>query len=243
MNEISQPSVLKKNSESDESTRTITSEFYQKLRGDILSGGLAPRSKLRIEGLAEKYEVGATPVREALSRLWAEGFVEKREQRGFNVADVSLKEIKSLTRTRCWLEEIALRESMRNRTDAWEENVLVAYHRMSRVPRLASTTPPVPAAAADILHWNFHDLLLANCDSPSLLGYCKDLREKCERYRSLAASTIYKPDRDTLKEHEMILKPVLDGDIDTAVDALVTHYNITLKQIEIYFANIQQSED
>lgn len=219
----------------DERTRTLTTELYERLRTDILRGRLAPGAKLRIEALSDNYQVGATPVREALSKLSAEGFVEKREQRGFSVAAVSLKDIRSLSRTRCWLEEIALRESMKHRTEAWEESVLLAFHRMSRVPRLATTNPPTPSAAADELHWAFHDALLSNCDSPWLLTYCKDLREKCERYRALAAARIYQSDRNPMAEHEAILKAVLAGDEDTAVAELISHYQATLHQIEGHF--------
>lgn len=219
----------------DERGRSLTTEFYERLRSDIIRGRIAPGKKLRIEAISEEYKVGPTPVREALSRLSAEGLVEKRELRGFAIAGISLADIRSLSKTRCWLEEIALRESMKNRTEAWEEAVLLAFHRMSRVPRLESTNPPVPAPAADELHWSFHDVLLANCDSPSLLNYCRDLREKCERYRSLAAPKIYQPDRKPLDEHRAILDAVLANDAESAVSLLVAHYKKTLAQMESIF--------
>ncbi|WP_174365490.1 GntR family transcriptional regulator [uncultured Caballeronia sp.] len=236
MNNASSAAVALKPSNGEDRGRTLTTEFYERLRSDILRGQLAPDTKLRIDALSEQYAVGPTPVREALSRLSAEGLVDKRELRGFAVTGVSLTEIRSLTKTRCWLEEIALRESLRNRTDAWEEGVLIAFHRMTRLPRLESMNPPVPAPAADLLHWAYHDALVANCDSPSLLSYCKDLREKCDRYRSLAASSIYRPDRDPMAEHRAILDAVLANDVDTAVRNLVAHYKATLKQVERHFA-------
>ena len=91
---------------------TLATSLYDLLRSDLLGGVLEPGSKLGVEALAERYASSATPLREALSRLVADGLVERREQRGFAVAAISADDLAEITKTRCWLEEIALRESM-----------------------------------------------------------------------------------------------------------------------------------
>ncbi len=60
--------------------------------------------------LMETYQTGQTPLREALNRLTSDGLVEVREQRGFYVRDISRAELAELTKTRCWVESLALRE-------------------------------------------------------------------------------------------------------------------------------------
>ena len=93
------------------SSTTLASAAYERLRRDIRIGRLAPGEKLRIDALRAIYEIGASPLREALNRLSAEGLVVQEDQRGFRVPPVSIEDLLELTRTRCWLNEIALRES------------------------------------------------------------------------------------------------------------------------------------
>ena len=58
--------------------------------------------------LRKRYNAGASPLREALNRLSAEGFVEQKDQRGFVVADVNERSLDELIFTRCSLNEIML---------------------------------------------------------------------------------------------------------------------------------------
>ena len=93
-------------------TATRATSLFDQLRGDLLGGEFEPGAKLAIEALAERYQTSATPLREALNRLVADGLVERREQRGFVVSGISADDLAEITKTRCWLEEIALRESI-----------------------------------------------------------------------------------------------------------------------------------
>ena len=71
-----------------EIARSRTSSIYDQLRDDIIQGQLPPGLKLKIDVLREHYGVGATPIREALSLLTADGLVERLEQRclpGINI--------------------------------------------------------------------------------------------------------------------------------------------------------------
>ena len=119
-------------------TATRATNLYDQLRADLLGGELEPGAKLAIEALAERYQVSATPLREALNRLVSDGLVDRREQRGFVVAGISLQDLAEITQTRCWLEERALRESIAARTTAWEEALVLAHHRLARTPRSLS---------------------------------------------------------------------------------------------------------
>ena len=58
-----------------------------------LSCGFIIEEGLAIEALAERYDTSATPLREALNRLVADGLVERREQRGFIVAGISADDL------------------------------------------------------------------------------------------------------------------------------------------------------
>jgi GntR family carbon starvation induced transcriptional regulator len=213
---------------------TTASTVYDRIREDILTGSLAPGLKLRIEFVCDRYGIGASPVREALNRLSSEGLVERRDQRGFYVSAVSLEQLEELVKTRCWLEAIALRESVLHRTAAWEEGLVLAFHRLSRTPRSLDATAYAFNPEWEERHREFHHALIANCGSTWLLGYCRDMRDQADRYRRLAAARIY-PERQGPDEHRAIMEAAIDGDIERATDLLQQHYRRTRTIIEDKF--------
>jgi GntR family transcriptional regulator, carbon starvation induced regulator len=210
---------------------TTATTVYERIRDDILSGSLAPSLKLRIEFVCERYGIGASPIREALNRLAQDGLVERREQRGFYVAPVSLEQLAELVKTRCWLEAIALRESIANRTTAWEESLVLAFHRLSRTRRSLDSTSYSVNPEWEGRHRAFHRALLANCGSGWLLGFCSEMGDQAERYRKLAAARVY-PERQGPDEHRAIFEATLDGDTEHAVSLLEAHYRKTQRIIE-----------
>ncbi len=210
----------------EEITPTLASSVYERLRSDILRGELAPGHKLRIEFVSERYAAGGSPVREALSRLSADGLVSRRDQRGFYVAAASAEDLVELTRTRCWLEEIGLRESMRTFTHDWEEGVILALHRLSRIPRSISPDEYRENPEWERLHRAFHRSLIAGCGSRWLLTFCDQLADQAYRYRQLAVQRIY-PKRKEKGEHASLVQAVLARDADRAVALLNKHYRLT----------------
>ena len=205
---------------------THASHVHERLRADLLSGRLLPGRRLTIKALMEEYGIGQTPLREALNRLAADGLVVAEDQRGFAVPPISAEELEELTRTRCWLEERALRESMARATAAWEEALLLAAHRLSRAPRL----PDGPNEEWEAQHRAFHALLVGHCGSRWLAGFCQQLTDRHQRYRRLAARRAFGR-RDVEAEHRAILQAVLDRDVEAAVAALTAHYRLTAEVI------------
>ena len=209
-----------------EAPATLSSAAYVSLRRDILDGVLTPGRKLRIEEACARTGATSTPVREALNQLVMEGFVERREQRGFIVAEVSAAELQELTDARCWVEETALRQAMAHRTQAWEDSIAVAFHRLARVPR--STDDDVFKSNPDweLAHNNFHAALIATCPSRFITDFCRRLADHAARYRRLAMSAAF-PRRDVTAEHRALLEATLDGRSDDAVTLLLAHYRLT----------------
>src|SRR5215218_9013205 len=99
---------------------TLARQVAGVLRRDILEGALLPGSRLRIEGLRARYRVGASPLREALSQLVAEGLVLRVDQRGFRVASAEPETLRDLIETRCLVETAALRAAIARGDAAWE---------------------------------------------------------------------------------------------------------------------------
>lgn len=206
--------------------QTLASSVYDRLRHDLLAGLLPPGRRLPVKFLMERYAAGQTPLREALNRLTADGLVTFQDQRGFTVTGISADELVELTKTRCWLEELALRHSMAATTPAWEESLVLACHRLVRLRRSASEDRYQEHPEWEHLHRTFHRTLLAQCGSRPLRGYCDQLADQLYRYRQLSVHKIY-PRRDINAEHEAILQAVLNGRADDAVALLTSHYTMT----------------
>ncbi len=216
---------------SDTGGGTLASSVYDHLRNDILQGKLRPGEKLRAEFLRERYKVGNTPAREALNRLSAEGLVCREDQKGFHVATVSKSELLELNKTRCWLEEIALRESIRRGDSEWEEKLVLANHRLMRTPHASESgadldMPHLRNLEWEHLHREFHRSLTSACGSKWLQGFCDQLMMQADRYRQLAFTASF-PKRNEQKEHQDIIDACIERNADKAVELLQGHYNQT----------------
>ena len=211
---------------SQEQGRSRTGRIYGRLRDDIIQGVFAPGSKLKIEDLKARYETGATPIREALSLLTADGLVERLEQRGFRVAEASASEFEELLAIRCWIEERALRLAMRHGGREWEEGVVIARYRLASTPRVSPAVSFPQSDNWERAHKEFHRSLVSACGSTTLLRLCNQLYDENNRYRYIARlSNSERP--DVLKEHEAIAEAVLARDADHAVRLITDHYTLT----------------
>jgi DNA-binding GntR family transcriptional regulator len=200
-----------------EQTPTLARRVMEPLRRDILTGVLPPGSRLRIEGLRERYGVGASPLREALSQLAAEELVMRVDQRGFRVARAEPETLLDLIETRCLVETAALRAAIARGDAVWEERVLVAHHRLARSPRSAEPDRFVPNPAWEAQHHAFHLALLA---------FCADLQNRALRFRCLS-NRIAWPQRDVLAEHKAICEAAIARRADEASALLDAHYRRT----------------
>ena len=209
---------------------TRATSLYDQLRTDLLGGALEPGSKLAIEALAERYATSATPLREALNRLVSDGLVERREQRGFVVAGISAQDLAEITQTRCWLESIALRESMAAHSTAWEEALVLAHHRLARTPRSLASDHFEDNPEWEPLHRAFHRALISGCGSRWLLAFCEQLADQHHRYRRLSAPRAFAK-RAVKGEHQLLLEAALAGRVDEAVALLCQHFERTARII------------
>ena len=206
--------------------QTRASSVYDRLRRDLLCGGLVPGQRLTTRLLMARYGAGQTPLREALNRLASDGLVVFQDQRGFAVAAVSADELSELTETRCLVEELALRRSMAAASVAWEEQLVVLCHRLLRTRRSADDEHYQENLLWEEVHRSFHRALLSQCGSRPLRAFCDQLADQLYRYRQLSVRKIY-PRRDINSEHRAILEAVLAGNADAAVALLQQHYRDT----------------
>ena len=208
----------------DERTGTWSEHAFAALRRDILSGRLAPGTKLRIEQLRDHYRVGSTPLREALSRLSSEGLVKIEQLKGFRVAAVSRRELEELCELRVLIEGEALRRSTKFGDATWEGKVVAAFYHLDRLEQRIGRGEMPDADEWEHRNRDFHHALVAGANSTWLLRLHGQLFDQLERYRRYGRSRLVDtPSRDPAAEHRLMMEAALDRRGDDLAELMSAH--------------------
>src|SRR5947209_19425117 len=140
---------------------------YNRIRSDIIFGVLTPSGRLKLDSMREEYGVSVSTLREILNRLASEGFVVAEGQRGFEVAPVSIQNLRELAQLRILLEHHAMAESFRAGDMEWEGRVVSAHHKLAATERaiLSAGDDPELRKRYD---GEFHQALISRCGSREL---------------------------------------------------------------------------
>lgn len=210
---------------------TLADEVVDRLRADIVSGRLKPSERLRFEELTARYGVSVSPLREALSRLTAEGLVQPDAQRGYRVAAISLSDLMDILESQKTLEAMVLRLAIANGDDAWEAQLLAAHHRLTRLEARREQGPHEQWAQEwEERHREYHQALIAGCRLVWMRRFCAQMREHLDRYRNLAGVP---PSRfpKVAMQHGAVVEAALARDAERASSLLHQHYDAAAKII------------
>lgn len=216
-----------------ETPNTLAAEAYERIRADVVAGRLTPGTKLLTEAIKERYGIGGSPMREALTRLAADGLLKNEGQKGFRVASASIGELADIGHVRLHLELKALADSIRYGSVDWEVSVVSSFHRLRHAVESYSKDPAHYADEWEATHRAFHFALLSGCGSPWLLHFCDRIYDQTERYRRL-----YTP-------YDKIPPPLISShkEIMDAVLARELEKGLTLARDHIAFATRQTLAD
>jgi DNA-binding GntR family transcriptional regulator len=206
---------------------TFAEHAFNLLHADIVRAKLRPGEKMHVERLREAYGVGATPLREALSKLSSLDLVTAEGQRGFRVAPVSVANLLDITKSRAWIESLALRAAIASGDRRWEADILAAAHRLRGCPKSDGDS-----LSDDWYRENraFHDALVAACNSPQIMTFRAQLYDLSDRYRRLSVRNGL-AGRDFDTEHQLIMDAVLARNADAAVAHTMDHFVETTRAI------------
>jgi GntR family transcriptional regulator, carbon starvation induced regulator len=208
-------------------TDTLSERAAGILERDILAGKLPPGSRLAIAELAQHYDIGATPLREGLSRLVSRGLIVAIGQRGFRVASVSREDLYDITRMRVVVEVEALRLAMASGGDAWEAGILAALHQLRRHIERVGVKFREGAEDFDALHKGFHTSLLGACGSVRMLAAHSDLYDQAYRYRRVMMRG-FDSGEEFVEAHQKLAERVMVRDTAAAQAMLAEHLETTL---------------
>ena len=206
---------------------TIGAGIYQVLRRDIIMGRLRPGQRLRLEQLKEDYATGASTLREALSRLTADGFAVAEGQRGFSVAPLSASGLHEIAALRLLIEEHALARSFARGTLDWEAQVIAAQHRLDAHEERLESGDRSAIDAWRLSDSRFHQALISACGSAVLMHTHSEVFDKYLRYQMIALA--FRP-AASRPEHQALKQAALERDADQAIVLLRCHVTAGVAQ-------------
>jgi DNA-binding GntR family transcriptional regulator len=162
---------------------SIGESAYRRIRADIVFGRLQPGKKLKLEMLKADYGASISTLREILNRLQSERLVVAEGQKGFEVAPVSIANLREIAALRQLLEGRALEQSFRAGDMEWEARVVAAHHRLSRMEERMARGDRSGTEAWKQYDWQFHQALISACGSKMLIDIHAAVFDQYLRYQ------------------------------------------------------------
>lgn len=189
------------------------------LKNLILSGELAPGSRIRQEELAHRFGISRIPVREALRRLEMDGLVSLKPNSGAWVAKLDLRECIEVYKIREQIEPLAIAESA----------MLI---EAEAIDALADMLPELEAAATaeDFLRLDreFHLRCYTPAAMPELLGLILRFWNRTQQYRRAYSALVDDSGREIIVyEHRLIVDSLRRRDSEGAAQLLRGHIRRT----------------
>ncbi len=204
----------------------------EQLEQDIVTGALRPGEHLDEQGLAARFGVSRTPIREALMQLATAGLVMLQPRRGAFVASLSLKEIIERFEVMAAFEGACGALAARRITDEERRELLKAHEACTR---------EASGGSSDTYYYaneRFHHILYAACHNAFLAEQAHQLHERLKPYRRLqlrARSRV----ASSLAEHQGIVDAILAGDGDKAEQLLKGHILIQGERLTDFIASFE----
>lgn len=213
---------------------TKTEYAYKLMKTEILNGGLAPGTRLRLTELAQRYKISEMPIREALRMLQHDGLVVFESHRGASVVEISLQELVDIISTRTYLEVLAICEA-------------APYHTpktISSLEKLADQMQgtEISSLYSEINH-TFHQALFAPGRNEFLkreIGYLWDRVWK-KWSRSLFE---IRPEHRNLSnsDHAAIIEAIKSGDTNRVQAAALAHRERSLQAWQWIVETLSQND-
>jgi len=189
-------------------------ELYLQIRDDIRRRIWPQGQTLKQQTLADYYQTSRIPVRDALARLAAEGWLVSAGKASLMIPPLSAAEAQELCLIRQQLEPLALRLAIPQLNFA----ILGAAEDCLHAAAQAGADP----LRHGELNWQFHQLLYQPCAMPTLLQLLQQLHLKVEMYLGFQQVSLGYA-AQSAAEHQQLLQLLRDNQPDLAVALLQRH--------------------
>jgi DNA-binding GntR family transcriptional regulator len=160
-------------------SRRASDEVYRILHGRIVTGELAPGTRIDVDALASELDVSRTPVREAILQLASAGLVERQAYRGTVVTGVNEARLEEVTALRISIEGLAAELGALRLTDDDIERMATIQGQIEKM----GEGPEFSFGTFNDLNRAFHDVVYRAADAPVLSRLIDILGAEADRIR------------------------------------------------------------
>jgi DNA-binding GntR family transcriptional regulator len=202
--------------------------IFDHLKKEILEGRIKPDDRLIERDLAQQLNVSRTPIREALRKLESEGLLSYLPRKGVVVQGFDINEIKEIYDIRKELECLAVRNAIKNITDADIAKMQAILEHVEKDDKVF---------ASQGLN-QIDEVILDTAHMPLVKNFLYILKEKLMRYKKLNLS--HEPRRKSaIREHRAILAAIIKRDSTLAERLTAEHVEISRQEL-IKHINLSQ---
>ncbi|WP_010243953.1 GntR family transcriptional regulator [Acetivibrio cellulolyticus] len=205
---------------------TLTESVFSQLRADILSGQLSPGTPLMPADLRARFNVSIAVIREALTRLAAQGLANQTPNHGFAVMTLSESDLKNIIEARRINEGTALQLAISKGDVLWESNIVGIHHQLEQTPEFSRDNNFRENDEWSKIHGKFHYALIEACGNPILLDICNRLWNISELYRNWSLPR--ENNRSAAAEHTTLMQAVLARDSKRVLELYNSHIKLTI---------------
>jgi DNA-binding GntR family transcriptional regulator len=209
-----------------QNARVLADWVTTSLREAILNGYFEPGEKLDQDQIAEELKVSRTPIREALSRLESEGFIDVRPHRGAYIAVISQQDIREVYEIRRLLEAEAVRQA----TFLIPESVLDELDRSLAETQVQFDSGDITKYFASDIH--FHKTILDFAPNRLLKEVLDGLNNRVRIVRRFALSRPGPHLVESLEEHRAIFQTIRQRDPEQAAELMRLHLERSALRIQ-----------
>jgi DNA-binding GntR family transcriptional regulator len=184
-------------------------QVYAALKSRILAGTYGPGTRLVLAALARELDVSPVPVREAIRRLEAEGWLEYTRNVGATVEAMSAETVEQALQTLALAEGFATALAARHVA----ASDLAAARRLNAA--MARSLDPLDAIELSSLDRRFHVSILERCPNEHLNGIVRQELGRLDAMRGPLLVAIPRRARASVEEHEALLA-LLERDAEPA---------------------------
>ena len=216
----------------EERPRSIVDSLCQAVADEIIEGRLLPGVRLDEVGLAERFGVSRTPVREALRQLEATGMVQRRPNRGVVVATVTPERLADMFEAMGEMEALCARLAAA-RMIARERQALDRQHQRS-----ARHVAAADAMRYEAANRRFHEALYEGAHNAEIAAMALAMRARLAPFRRAQFRVAGRLEQSHA-EHAQVVEAVLARDPVAADAAMRAHIRTVSDASETYRASRQ----
>lgn len=216
--------IRRKPSRTERRFTSLTRMLAEELKTGIITGKLAPGERLAEETLASSLKVGRVPVREALRRLEAEGYVTFLSNNDVRVSKPTREELEDYYTIASALEGLAARLAV-ERAQPEEISRLRELHQLLREAYKEKDLPRYFEVNS-----TFHRFIAEMARNERLYRLIDQMRQEIRKTRILSLHLPQRLDY-SMREHDQILDAFLKKNAELAEATVVSHLNHQLEAL------------